>query len=73
MEWLNDLGLTMEIVGFIIFLYIPIRETFNIKLSGQKESKVTERMDRKSVRIFGILLVFLGLILQYNVIRDLFQ
>jgi len=72
MEWTNDLGLTLEIAGFIIFLYIPIRETFNIGLSQVKESKFTKKMDKRSVRIFGILLVFVGLILQYNLVRDLF-
>ena len=72
MEWTNDLGLTLEIAGFIIFLYIPIRETFNIKLSQAKESQITKKMDKRSVRIFGILLVFVGLILQYNLVRDLF-
>ena len=72
MEWTNDLGLTLEIAGFIIFLYIPIRETFNIRWSQAKESKITKKMDKRSVRIFGILLVFVGLMLQYNLVRDLF-
>ena len=40
---LNDVGLTLEIIGFLIFLFIPIRkviqkETYNILLESAPDT-----------------------------------
>lgn len=72
MEHLNDIGITLEILGFVIFLFIPIRETFNLKLSSAKDNRISDKMDNNKVRGLGIFLVFFGLALQYNWIAKLF-
>ena len=68
---LNDLGLTLEIIGFIIFLFVPLQETFNIKLAQAKENRVTKFIDkhnkfRNGSRYVGIGLIVLGLAMQYS-------
>lgn len=63
MSVLGDVGLTLEIIGFIIFLFIPIKETFNLVTVSAKENKITIRLDR---RYFGIGLIILGIIMQYS-------
>lgn len=67
---LNDLGLSLEIIGFIVFLFTPIRETFNLTLENGKKG-FSDFMDNKTVRILGILLVFFGLVLQYDWVMNL--
>ncbi|MCH7757011.1 MAG: hypothetical protein IIA19_00810 [Thaumarchaeota archaeon] len=63
MSVLGDVGLTLEIIGFIIFLFMPIKETFNLVTVSAKENKITIRFDR---RYFGIGLIILGIIMQYS-------
>lgn len=60
---LGDVGLTLEIIGFIIFLFMPIKETFNLVTVSAKENRITIRLDR---RYFGIGLIILGIIMQYS-------
>ena len=63
MSVLGDVGLTLEIIGFIIFLFMPIKETFNLVTVSAKENRITIRLDR---RYFGIGLIILGIIMQYS-------
>lgn len=63
MSVLGDVGLTLEIIGFIIFLFMPIKETFNMVTVSAKENRITIRLDR---RYFGIGLIILGIIMQYS-------
>ncbi len=76
---LNDIGLTLEILGFVVFLFIPIRETFNLSVDIDDKKgvskiirKVTVVMDNNKVRGTGIALVFIGLAFQYNWLQSLF-
>ena len=66
---LNDVGLTTEIIGFIIFLFVPIQETYNLTLN--KTSKTHEFFNkhhkiRYGLRYSGISLIILGLIMQFG-------
>jgi len=73
---LNDLGLSLEILGFIIFLFIPIRETFNLTINPDEKKpfeKVSQKMDNNKVRGIGIVIVFIGLAMQYDWLNSLFQ
>jgi len=71
---LNDLGLTLEIIGFIVFLFIPIAEKVGSYLllnAAPKENRVTEFLNkhdktRFAVRGMGITMIAFGLILQYS-------
>ena len=68
---LNDVGLTLEIVGFIIFLFVPLQETWNIKLEQAKENRITKFIDKNTklrygFRYGGIGLIVLGLAMQYG-------
>lgn len=75
MEHLNDIGISLEILGFVIFLFIPIRETFNLLINPDEKKlweKLTMKLDNNKVRGFGIGLIFIGLALQYNWIAKLF-
>ncbi len=66
---LNDIGLSLEIIGFVVFLFIPIRETFNLIINTDDKKpleKVSQKMDNNKVRGIGIGLVFIGLALQYD-------
>ena len=73
---LNDLGLSLEILGFVIFLFIPIRETFNLTINTDEKKpfeKISAKMDNNKVRGMGIALVFIGLVMQYDWLKSLFQ
>lgn len=72
MEHLNDIGISLEILGFVIFLFIPIRETFNWTLESAPSHKILDKMDNNKVRGLGIGLIFFGLGLQYNWVAKLF-
>jgi len=61
MEHLNDIGISLEILGFVIFLFIPIRETFNLLINPDEKKlweKLTMKLDNNKVRGFGIGLIF---------------
>ena len=67
----NDLGLTLEIIGFIIFLFVPLQETFNLKLNQAKDNRITKFIDKHDTfrygsRYGGIGLIVLGLAMQYG-------
>ncbi len=67
---LNDVGLTLEIIGFALFLFVPIHETYDITHSGKK-GRIYEFINshyktRYVLRYGGIGLIILGLILQYG-------
>jgi hypothetical protein len=66
MTVLSDVGLTIEIIGFITFLFIPIRETFNLVTQSAKKNIITIRFDR---RYIGIGLIILGIIMQYDFLK----
>jgi len=66
---LNDVGLSLEIAGFIIFLFVPLQETYN--LTKNKTDSVydffnTHHKTRYGLRYGGIGLIILGLIMQYG-------
>ena len=70
---LNDVGLTLEIIGFALFLFVPIQETYNITQSGKK-GKIYEFINkhtkiRYGLRYGGISLIILGLIMQYGFLQ----
>jgi len=70
---LNDLGLTLEIIGFAIFLIVPLQETYSLIVG--KPSKVsnfiTEHLKfRYGFRYGGIGLIILGLIMQYSFLNN---
>ena len=71
---LNDVGLTLEIIGFTIFLFVPLQETWNLKLNRAKESIITIFINkhdkvRYGLRYGGIGLIILGLIMQYGFLQ----
>jgi len=66
---LNDLGLTLEIVGFLLFLFVPLQETYNIITEhGSKTSEFINKHHkiRYGLRYGGISLIISGLIMQYS-------
>jgi len=68
---LNDWGLTLEIIGFAIFMFVPLQETWNLKLAQAKENRITIFINkhdrfRYGLRYGGIGLIILGLIMQYQ-------
>ncbi len=68
---LNDLGITLEIIGFTIFLFIPLRETWYLLLSSApKPGRIKKALDRKWVRALGVFLIIVGLIMQYEFLND---
>jgi len=64
---LNDWGLTLEIIGFIIFLFVPLQETFNLKVGGNRTSDYFDEHPKLStgLRITGISFIVSGLAMQY--------
>ena len=74
---LNDVGLTLEIIGFVIFLFVPLQETWNISRNASKTSKLKRISDyfnshdktRYILRYGGISLIILGLIMQYGFLQ----
>ena len=70
---LNDLGLTLEIIGFGIFLFVPLQETYNLITEGKrripdfinKHTKV-----RYGLRYGGIILIVIGLAMQYSFLNS---
>jgi len=66
---LNDWGLTLEIIGFAIFLFVPLQETYNIVTShGSKLNEYINKHDklRQGLRFTGIIFIIIGLIMQYS-------
>jgi hypothetical protein len=73
---LNDVGLTLEIIGFLIFLIIPIhkvvtRETFNLVTEQSSDPPPPTFMEKHPhlenlLRGICITLITFGLILQYS-------
>ena len=65
---LNDLGLTLEIIGFLLFLFVPIQETHNIiTKSGRLQTWMNaHHKSRYALRYGGIGLIVIGLIMQYS-------
>jgi len=72
---LNDWGLTLEIIGFIMFLFVPLQETLNIMREEAKENRI-EKYVRKhdkiryGLRYFGIGFIILGLIMQFGFLNQ---
>ena len=75
----NDVGLTLEIIGFLIFLIIPIhkivtRETYNIVLESAPDPPPPTFLEKHPnlenlLRGLGITLIAFGLILQYSFLQ----
>ena len=66
---LNDLGLTLEIIGFAIFLIVPLQETYNQLMEGKRRTADffnEHKKVRYGLRYSGIGLIILGLIMQYS-------
>jgi len=66
---LNDIGLTLEIFGFGIFLFVPIMESFGFsqeKLPRIQEFFYQHKSLERGLRYGGILLIISGLLLQYS-------
>lgn len=66
---LNDWGLTLEIIGFFIFIFVPITEGNSIirnKLGKIDEWLYQNQKKQKFLRYLGISLVIFGLFLQYQ-------
>jgi len=68
---LNDIGLTLEIAGFIIFLFVPIQESFNLSLNGGNKPRIRKFIENnpkveRLLRGLGIPLIIAGLIMQYG-------
>jgi len=66
---LNDVGLTLEIIGFGVFLFVPLQETYNLILGGKRRipdfiNKHTKI--RYGLRYGGIVLIVIGLVMQYS-------
>jgi|SaaInlStandDraft_2_1057019.scaffolds.fasta_scaffold855677_1 hypothetical protein len=70
---LNDVGLAMEIIGFALFIFVPLQETYNLELSGKSTGlrKIKDWIDehnktRYALRYVGIGLIIAGLIMQFS-------
>jgi len=66
---LNDLGLTLEIIGFGIFLIVPLQETYNWMTEGKRRipDYINEHTKiRYGLRYGGIVLIVVGLVMQYS-------
>jgi len=66
---LNDLGLTLEIIGFGIFLFVPLVETYNWETEGKR--RISDFINkhnklRHGLRYGGIVLIVVGLAMQYS-------
>lgn len=66
----NDIGLTLEIFGFILFLFVPIQESFSLGIE-HKRARLIEFINkhdkiRYGLRYGGIALIIAGLVLQYS-------
>jgi len=69
---LNDVGLTLEIAGFVIFLFVPITESSGYvqeKLPRIEEFFYKHQTFKKALRYIGIGLIILGLIMQYGFLQ----
>ena len=69
---LNDVGLTLEIMGFAIFLFVPITESSSFlqeKLGKVEEFFYQHKKTKKFLRYFGISLIIVGLIMQYQLLN----
>jgi len=70
---LNDVGLTLEIIGFGVFLFVPLIETHSWTLEGKRT--ITDFINehttlRYGLRYGGIGLILLGLVLQYSFLNS---
>jgi len=66
---LNDWGLTLEIIGFSVFLFVPLQETANWVLEGKRRipDYINEHHKlRHGLRYGGIILILVGLAMQYS-------
>jgi len=66
---LNDWGLTLEILGFFIFIFVPITEGNSLiveKLGKIDEWLYQNQKTQRILRYLGIGLVIFGLVLQYQ-------
>jgi len=71
---LNDFGLTLEIIGFCVFLFVPLQETYNI--TREQTPKIynffnTHHKTRYGLRYGGIGLIISGLIMQYQALQGI--
>ena len=69
---LNDFGLTLEIIGFLIFLFVPLQETYNLVQEGKRRipDYINEHTKiRYGLRYGGIGLIISGLIMQYGFLQ----
>ena len=69
---LNDIGLTLEIFGFVIFLFVPLQEGYGLivgKTDKAYEYFNSHHRTRYFLRYSGIGLIILGLIMQYGFLQ----
>ena len=69
---LNDVGLTLEIMGFVIFLFVPITEGNSLivsKLGKIDEWLYQNQKTQRFLRYLGISLIIIGLIMQYQLLN----
>ncbi len=70
---LNDLGLSLEIAGFLIFLFVPITEgnSFIVNKLGKIDEWLYQNQKKqKFLRYLGIGLVIFGLFLQFQFLNQ---
>jgi len=70
---LNDYGLIFEIIGFFIFIFVPITEGNSIirnKLGKIDEWLYQNQKKQKFLRYLGIGLVIFGLFLQFQFLNQ---
>lgn len=76
---LNDVGLTLEIVGFALFIFVPLQETWNLSLETGKNPSIIKRISnfmndhnktRYVLRYGGIGMIITGLIMQYSFLNQ---
>ena len=69
----NDVGLTLEILGFCVFLFISVIPSNSLGLSQADKIEKFFRKHRdfeKILRYLGICGVIAGLLMQYSEISD---
>jgi len=70
---LNDVGLTLEIIGFVVFLFIPISKSSALlteQLGRVGEFFYKHQKFESSLRYIGIGLIIIGLIMQYGFLQS---
>jgi len=71
---LNDLGLSLEIAGFLIFLFVPITEgnSFIVNKLGKIDEWLYQNQKaQRFLRYLGVSLVIIGLIMQYQFLNPI--